>query len=211
MTQKSLGAFVAHARQKGMDHGTIRMLLLSNGWKEKDIAEALTAESLDMQVPVPSDRGGAREAFLHLLTFASLYTVVISLIILYFTYINRLFPDAAVDYAYRDPTADFTSIRWSLASVIVAFPLFLWLSRKLLQEMRDAPEKTWSLIRRWLTYLTLFVAAITMLVDVMTLVFNLLEGELSVRFLLKVAVVFALAGFTFVYYYVSLQHSQREQ
>jgi hypothetical protein len=43
-----LGAFLDHARSKGMDHATIRMLLLSAGWKEKEIARALTEHSLDM-------------------------------------------------------------------------------------------------------------------------------------------------------------------
>ena len=34
-----LESFIAHARSKGMDHQTIRMLLLSSGWKEKDYDE----------------------------------------------------------------------------------------------------------------------------------------------------------------------------
>jgi hypothetical protein len=89
----SLDAFIAHARSKDMDHATIRLLLLAAGWKERDVAQALAAQGLDMPVPVPPDSGGAREAFLHLLAFSSLYTTVISLIVLFFTYINRLFPD----------------------------------------------------------------------------------------------------------------------
>lgn len=209
--QKKLTDFVAHAHKKGMDHATIRMLLLSNGWKEKDVAEALTAETLDMPIPVPPDRGGAREAFLHLLNFASFYTSIISVTVLFFTYINRLFPDPAVDPSYQYyADSDFSGIRWSLASVIVAFPLFLWISRILLREMRAAPEKAFSIIRRWLTYLTLFLAAITIMVDGMTLIYNLLNGELSVRFLAKVFVVLALAGLTFTYYFLSLQRSPRD-
>jgi hypothetical protein len=44
-----------------------------------------------------------------------------------------------------------------------------------------------------------------MLGDVITLVFSLLEGELSIRFLLKVLVVLISAGLTFTYYFVSLR------
>ena len=69
---QSLGTFIDHARQKGMDHATIRMLLLSAGWKEKEIARALTAQALDIPVPTPPDVGGAREAYLHLVAFAAL-------------------------------------------------------------------------------------------------------------------------------------------
>src|SRR3989344_7569187 len=90
-----LASFIEHARKKGMDRATIRVLLLSAGWKEKDIAEAMTKEALDMQVPMPPDTGGARDAFFHLLMFAALYTWVIAVIMLCFQYIERWLPDAA--------------------------------------------------------------------------------------------------------------------
>lgn len=195
--------FIAHARKKGMDHSTIRMLLLSAGWKEKEIAQALSAQGLDMEVPTPPDVGGAREAFLHLLSFVGLYTVVISLSILYFMYINRLFPDAT--QTVYSTTADYSGIRMSMAAAIVSYPLLLWMSRIIQKEIAQHPQKAWSGIRRWLTYLTLFVAAASLMVDVITLVFSLLQGELSVRFLLKVVTVFVLAGGTFQYYFLSLK------
>lgn len=200
----SLNEFIAHARKKGMDHQTIRMLLLASGWKEKDVAQALTEQALEMPVPMPPDTGGAREAFFHLLTFASFYTTAISLIVLFFSYINRLFPDPALGDVYSSDY-DLSGIRWSLAAVIVAFPLYLWLSRFLLKEMSVHREKSWSAVRRWLTYLTLFVAATAIMGDVITLVFSLLEGELTMRFLLKVLVVLLIAGLSFAYYFLSLR------
>lgn len=202
----SLPDFIAHARKKGMDHQTIRMLLLASGWKERDIVKALTEQTLEMDVPVPPDTGGAREAFFHLLTFVGLYTWVISLIILFFNYINRAFPDAAFpDYDYYGTDWQLSTIRWSLAAVIVSFPLLYLLSRFLIREMKQTPEKAWSGVRRWLTYLTLFVAAAALMGDVITLVFYLLEGEISIRFLLKVFVVLVIAGTTFMYYFLSLK------
>ena len=44
--------FVDHAMQKGMDHSTIRQLLLSAGWKDKDIAQGFC--SRDLELPIPS-------------------------------------------------------------------------------------------------------------------------------------------------------------
>ena len=41
MTNHELTEFIAHARKKEMDHATIRMLLVSSGWKEKDVMQAL--------------------------------------------------------------------------------------------------------------------------------------------------------------------------
>ncbi len=200
-----LKQFIAHARQKGMDHSTIRMLLLSAGWKEKDIAEAVTEESLDMPIPLPTDGGGARDAFFHLLSFVSLYTTVISTIILFFTYINKLFPDAALEQYQTDETGRLTTIRWSVAAIIVSYPLFVWISRILIKEMSKHTEKAVGGVRRWLTYFTLFVTASALMGDVITLIFYLLEGELSVRFLLKVTVVLGIAGAVFLYYFLSMR------
>ncbi|OGJ62081.1 hypothetical protein A3C37_01545 [Candidatus Peribacteria bacterium RIFCSPHIGHO2_02_FULL_53_20] len=202
--QSSLESFIAHARSKGMDHQTIRMLLLSAGWKEHDVAMAIGAEGLDVAVPTPPDAGGARDAFFHLLAFAGLYTSVVSFILLAFAYINRWFPDAALErYATDESFRD--SIRWPLAALIVAFPIFLWMTRLLVKEMRSHSEKQSSGVRRWLTYLTLFVAASVLMGDLITLVFSLLSGDITVRFLLKVVVVFLVAGGVFTYYFYALR------
>lgn len=205
-----LKEFIAHARKKGMDHATIRMLLLSSGWKERDIAEAMTEETLDMAVPLPPDTGGARDAFFHLLTFASLYALLVSTIVLFFTYIERLFPDPALQTYPGSDTAVASSIRWYIAAIIVSYPLFIWISRILLREMQEHSEKAASGIRRWLTYLTLFVAASTLVGDFITLVFYLLNGELSVRFILKVLTVLIFAGLAFTYYFYSLRVSPQQ-
>jgi hypothetical protein len=202
MTER-LAEFITHARDKGMDHATIRMLLLANGWRERDIIQAMTETSLDRPIPAPPDTGGAREAFLHLLAFASLYTAVIAAVVLVFNYIERWFPDPAFPVAALN--ARLSGMRWSVAVLLVAFPVFFWLSRFVLREIAATPEKSWSGIRRWLTYLTLFAAAIALGGDLITLVFYLLEGELSVRFVLKFLTVLVIAGMVFAYYVTALR------
>jgi hypothetical protein len=207
----SIVQFIEHARSKGMDHATIRMLLLSAGWKEKDIARALVEQSLEMPVPSPPDIGGAREAFLHLVAFAALYTTVVAGLSLAFSLINLLLPDPAIT-GYASSRAEFerAAIRWAIAALVVALPGLVWLSALLVKEMRTTPEKVRSPIRRWLTYLTLFLAAVSIGVDLMTLVWGALSGELSARFLLKVAAVLGVAGAGFWYYFVSLRMTPDE-
>ncbi len=207
MQHSTLQPFIAHARSKGMDHQTIRMLLLSSGWKEKDIVEALSEATLDMPVPAPEDRGGAREAFFHLLAFVTLYTSVVSVLVLLFEYLNRLFPDVAFDSAYYDDTS---FIRWFIAMLIVSFPLFAWMSKMIIKDIAKNPERAWSPVRRWLTYLTLFVTACVLVGDGITLLFYLLEGEISIRFILKVLAVLAIAGMVFTYYFTSLKLPARD-
>ncbi len=201
-----LAAFIDHARSRGMDHSTIRMLLLSAGWKEKDIAGAMTAQALDVPIPSPPDVGGAREAFLHLLTFAALYVTVIAGVSLLFDYLNLWLPDPALTrYAAVRAETVRTAIRWEMSAVIVAFPVLILLSRLMVRELRASPDRTRSPVRRWLTYLTLFVASVALAADVIALVSALLGGDVSGRFFAKVVVVLAVAGATFGYYLASLQ------
>ena len=112
---RPLVEFIAHARTKGMDHATIRMLLLAEGWKEKEIARAMAEHGLDLTVPAPPDVGGAREAFLHLVMFAALYTAVIAAISLAFSLIDAALPDAAAPLM----SAEFrrVQIRWAIAAL----------------------------------------------------------------------------------------------
>lgn len=60
-------------------------------------------------------------------------------------------------------------------------------------------------MRRWLTYMTLFLAASFLIGDFITLVYNVLGGELTTRFVLKAVTVAVLAGTTFGYYLSELR------
>jgi hypothetical protein len=197
-------AFVEDARRKGLDHATIRSLLLSSGWKEKDVAQAFTENVLEVPVPPPPDAGSAREAYLHLLTFAAFYTAVVSVTMLFFAFINHHLPDPSTG-DISNAQWEIPRIRWQLAVTIVSFPLFLWFSHVVAREMRAHPERAWSGVRRWLTYLTLFAASIALACDGVTLLYNLLAGEISTRFLAKVGVVFVIAGVALLYYLVALR------
>ena len=205
----TLTEFIEHARAKGLDHPTIRVLLQSAGWKDKQINEALISGQLDMAVPLPADQGGARQAFVYLLTFSLLHVAAVALVTLYFTYINRLVPDPAWESSPFTETVQLSTIRMSLAAAIVAFPLYLTLSTLLVRDIRRHPDHARSPIRRWLTYLTLFIAAVTITSDAVTLLYFFLDGQLSTRVLLK-GVILMLIGFLVLVYYATSVREARE-
>ncbi len=196
-----LHTFITHARGKGMDHATIRALLVSSGWKEKDVINALADESLSMAIPTPPDVGGPRDAFFHLLTSVCLYSGFFAIVNLFFDLLNRLLPDQQLERW----TPDAGGVRWFMATIIITAPLYFLLMRALNRDIRHNPEKAGSPIRRWLTYLTLFLASMTMVGNLITLVFYTLDGDLTVRFLCKVGVLFVLSGLVFLYYFSSLR------
>jgi len=142
-----------------------------------------------------------RDAFLHLLAIVTLYYSVVSLLTLFFQTINAIFPDPL---SYFDQGGQ---LRWAIASLIVIFPVFLWASWFLHKDTIFNPEKAEFKIRRWLGYLTVFLAAGLVIGDLVILVLNFLEGDLTLRFVLKVLAVLAVAASVFGYYLYDLRRT----
>src|SRR3954471_12032827 len=122
---RALLDFIRHAREKGMDHATIRILLLSAGWREKDVAKGLAEEGLDIPVPEPPGLGGAKEAFQYLLAFSALTFVVVNAILIGFRLVDWLLPDPSRTYESYEFNYHQAAIRWAMAMLIVAFPLYV--------------------------------------------------------------------------------------
>lgn len=205
-----LELFVREALMKGASKERIAATLGEAGWSSEQVSRALLAYAdTAFVVPVPRPRAtlSAREAFFYLVLFAALYTAAWSLGSLLFDMLNRALPDAA-DSTYMARRID-EAMRWSTASVIIALPLYLWIARLLAREVTRDPVARLSPVRRWLTYLTLFLASTALVCDTITLVYHLLGGEITLRFLLKVIVVAAIAGAIFGYYLSDLRRGEK--
>jgi hypothetical protein len=213
MSSDALIEFVRDALGRGVPRAQIEDALRKGGWTTDQIRSALTSYAdLDFPIPVPRARPylSAREAFTYLVLFGSLYASAFNLGCLIFDFINRAFPDPSQPIeTYEEYTRQ--SIRWSISWLIVAFPVFMYLSWLTERDIARDPMKRTSKVRRWLTYLTLFSAACALLGDFATLVYNALGGELTVRFLLKAITVALIAGTAFIYYLQDLRQDEVER
>lgn len=207
---EELIGFVKEGLQRGIPRTELEQALLSAGWKAEHVRGALQSfAEVDFPLPVPRPRPylSAREAFLYVVLFTTLYVSAYSLGSLVFEFIDRAFPDPA---AREDPRSTLSAIQWSVSSLIVAFPVFLSVAWLIGRAIRDDPTKRASKIRRQLTYLTLFIASCVLIGDVTTLVYNFLGGDLTMRFVLKVLTVAAIAGSVFVYYLRELRSEEKD-
>ncbi len=139
-----------------------------------------------------------KDFFMHVLSMIALYGAAISFGMVIFALINRWLPDLLQDGIYYPSLAE--SIRNSISVLIVFFPVYLWVMWTLHKEYEAHAEKRNLRVRKWLTYLTLFVAGVIVMIDGVTLVRYLLGGELTLRFILKVLTVLLISGSIFVYY-----------
>jgi hypothetical protein len=206
---EELSEFVKAALVKGVARGDIEAVLLKAGWTKEQTRSAVAGfADADFPIPVPRPRPylDAREAFLYLVMFSTLYVSAYHLGSLLFDIINSTFPDPADPAAGRQYAR--ISMRWSIASLIVAFPVFIYTSWHVGRDLAADPNKRHSKVRRWLTYLTLFVASTVLIGDVITLVYNVLGGEITTRFLLKIVVVAFIAGTVFWYYLSDIRREE---
>jgi hypothetical protein len=198
---EKLHAFLRHARDKGLDYATIRALLLDAGWKERDIASAIASEGLELPVPEPVWTRNARDAFLYLLTFALLYVTVASVLVLYFTYLDHLYPDPAWKDWYADAPLDV--VCYHIATILVGFPVFAVLTVILERAVQTEPDSLVHPARKWLMYSTLFLAAAVILGDIIALLSFFFSGALTTRFVLKAVVLLVIADVVLCYYFLA--------
>ncbi len=142
-----------------------------------------------------------RDVFTYLLVTATLYASVVSFLALVFAYVDVTFPDP-LDFCY---SCLLNQIRWSSSALIVVFPVFVFLFRFLRKEYLANPEKRELKVRKWLVYFTMFLAAVTIIIDLVVLIFNFYSGELTTRFFLKTLAVLAVALAVFGYYFWDLK------
>ncbi len=202
-----LRSFIKESLERGQSKDAIREVLAQAGWQDDEVTKGLSVfADLDypLAVPRPTPYVHAREAFLYLISFIALYVSAVSFSHLVFGLIDYTFPDA-LDFRDRFPSRGEAT---SIASVIVSFPLYLFLMKRLRTEVALDPDKRLSLVRRWLTYLTLVIGAGIILGDVIALLANLLMGDPTLRFFLKGGVILLITTFIFGFYMWEMKRTE---
>ena len=143
-----------------------------------------------------------KDFFLWLGAVIALYSSVGALIALLFQYINYAFPDPLA-YYYVDPFS--SGMRFSMATLMVMVPVAILIFRFIRKDISAVPEKKELWIRRWALVLTVFLAALVVVGDLITLINYFLGGDLTTQFLLKVGVVLLVAGGVFLHFLADMR------
>jgi Domain of unknown function (DUF5671) len=206
MTPRSdIQEFFEAAKSQGATDEIIVELLRGRGWPEEEVYRAL-ADHFEtrsgLSVPLYKRSGSAKDAFLYLLSFATLATWTMGFGSVVFTLVDKWFKDPLS--TNNDYSNFYYLIADSLACIIVAFPVYLFTMRYITREVAIHPEKLDSPVRKWLTYIALLIAAVIVVGGLITFLTYFLRGELTVRFVAKVVTVLLIAGGVFWYYMGSL-------
>jgi len=165
---------------------------------------------IEFPIPVPRPRVylSAREAFVYRVLLTTLYLTAFNFGRLIFQFIDLSFPDPVAYDDFAESVRQ--AMRFSVASLVIASPLFLYLSFLVGRSIKRDASKRASKARKWLPYMTLFVAAGVIIGDLTALVHGFLGGDLSARFALKALTVAVIACGIFGYYLWDLRQEERE-
>lgn len=192
-----LAQFVEASLAQQHSRETISEALAAAGWSTSEIAQGLAAwdeTNGTPPVPKPMPYVSAKESFLYALTFVSLAMTVFHINWLGFDLIELMLPE---ETDYRDI---YSEIRWSLSTLFVFLPVFLYMNFSVLSDASKDPARRRSTVRKWFGYITLFIAAVVLAGDLIVTLNALLSGELTLRFILKAGLLAVVAALVFVYF-----------
>lgn len=208
METNALAGYVKNRIEAGLSSRAIREELLAVGWTEAEADAAYRDGLVALGIPLPDTssrpaparKSSTVEVVLNFFSFILLGITASALGTLYFQIINRHFPDplAALDGAGE--WAATRAIHYATASLLIAFPLYVAAMRAWFRTFRADAGKTESGLSRWLTYLVLLIASVIIVGDLIAVLFRLLQGEVTMRFLLKALTILVIAGLVFGFY-----------
>ncbi len=186
---EQLANFIQDGLRAGHSPDALRKVLLAEGWSEPEVTAALGGwadHGLGLPVPRPRALVAGHDAVLYGLMFVSLLIMTWNIVNLGFTLIEVWLPDPL-----RNTTGSWSSgsIRWSVATLIVALPLFLWLNMRAAKAVRADPGQRRAPLRRRFGAITLFLAALSLLGAAVAVVYAGLTGVVTAQFLAKTALV----------------------
>jgi hypothetical protein len=150
--------------------------------------------------------------FLCLGLLITLITSVVSLLNLIFSVLEKQFPDVLnATYQYGYSSYSYDSIRTSLATLIIFFPIFLVVAFFWRKYQMGGMGHIDEIIKKWVIYIILFLSSIVVAVDLVILVRYFVAGEITNRFIYKVISALLVAFVVGIYYILLLQNKDESK
>jgi len=152
------------------------------------------------------------DAFEHILMFISLYVLATSIALTLYFFIDKWFPGVTTESYYRSSSSNdlnLNLLRGYLAALIVSFPLFAFFFLHITKRTMLNPTIRSIKSRKILIYITLVVAFIIMLYNIISTVYNLLSGNITFNFVLHLLITLSVTGIVFVYYLYQVREDRK--
>ncbi|OGK11561.1 hypothetical protein A2954_01740 [Candidatus Roizmanbacteria bacterium RIFCSPLOWO2_01_FULL_37_12] len=154
---------------------------------------------------------GLWDSFEHVLLFFSLYIMMITLSSTLHIFIDHWIPSSLKLQEVSNYLMDFnlSLLRFYVAGLIITYPIFAFLFLNIVKRTRQYPEVRKLKSRKVLTYLTLFFTFLLLIFNAISIVYNFLDGNVSVNFLLHFITTGTVNGLVFVYYLHQIKEDKK--
>ena len=151
------------------------------------------------------------DSFEHILMFFSLYILMIVLSSTLHIFIDHWFPGSLeADYTSKYLVdLNLSLLRFYIAGLIISYPIFAFLFLNIVKRTRQYPEVRELKSRKVLTYLTLFFTFILLIFNAISIVYNFLDGNVSVNFLLHFITTGIVNGLVFIFYLHQIREDKK--
>jgi|GEM_PF-227684 len=144
--------------------------------------------------------------FLYLTSFLTLLFTSLGIGGIFYQLINKNFPSDELlvgyfySYLFFNPNIQ-NLAKISVKCIIIAGPIFFWISFLITKLIREGKISKNSKIRKWITYVILFIASVIVIEDLISLVSRILEGDMFSHIALKMLVDLIIVGIIFSFYF----------
>lgn len=143
-------------------------------------------------------------AFYYLLSLFALGFMAVSTGTIIFQIINKNVVDLlASSMTCYEPGA----LRSAIAAIIISTPIYYVSSFQINKNLYLGKLKLESGVRKWLTYFILFVSFAAITGYLISIIYNFLDGELTVKFILKTVTALIIAAAVFSYYLYEIKRA----
>ena len=154
-----------------------------------------------------SSKHSAKITFFYLLSLFGLAFAAISSGMILFQIINKLIPDA-INYSGRFSAE---ALSFAISAVIVATPVYYWMTSLIQKSLKSGELDKESQLRKWMTYIIIFVSAVVIIVSLITIINNYLNGDLTSKTALKVLTTIVISGIVLSYYLYNIKRVNFEK
>lgn len=150
----------------------------------------------------------AKFAFFYLLSLVALVFMALATGMIIFQIINSAIADE-LSLAPGGFSQDI--LKFAISAIIIAAPIYfvmVWLINKSLLAGKLERE---SGVRKWLTYFILLVSAVVMIGWLIATINSFLNGELTVKFILKALTAILIAALIFSYYLYDIRRAEADK
>lgn len=158
-------------------------------------------------LPVEEKKSPAFHLFLYLVSFLSLGFVITGTIGNFFQMINKYLPDPVNSDQYYDYDFNQEFLKFAISALIVAAPIYFGVLYLINKKLDNGDIRPSSLVRKFVTYLAMFVFSAMSLGSLVSLVYNYLDGELTQKIFLKIVVFFGVSLFYLGFYFWEIRRT----